>query len=151
MRRRWASTPLRRDTARHQAEQWPDPRCGMRDCNRGGPMNELTAALIEALGGRVAEPVAVPDPPPPPPQIDRRLEAKLAYTIPEAGELLGLCRASVYKLIASGELSTVNLSERAPRILRQELEEFLQRKANAARDRRAMVAATLRPRSLRSQ
>ncbi|HLG69771.1 MAG TPA: helix-turn-helix domain-containing protein [Chloroflexota bacterium] len=114
-------------------------------------MNELTAALIEALGGRVAEPVAVPDPPPPPPQIDRRLEAKLAYTIPEAGELLGLCRASVYKLIASGELSTVNLSERAPRILRQELEEFLQRKANAARDRRAMVAATLRPRSLRSQ
>ena len=117
-------------------------------------MNELTAALIEALGGRVVESETATERPATPGRgeqaVDRRLGSKLAYTIPEAGELLGLCRASVYKLIASGELSTVNLSERAPRILRQELEAFLQRKAAAATDRREMVAATLRPRSLRS-
>src|SRR5438105_1124177 len=57
---------------------------------------------------------------------------KLAYTIPEAGHLLGLCRASVYNLIAEGEITTVNLSRRAPRILREELVAFLQRKAVAA-------------------
>ncbi len=68
---------------------------------------------------------------------------KLAYTIPEAGLLIGLCRASVYKLIADGQLSTVNLAERAPRILREELQAFLQRKAAAVQARREAVAATL--------
>ena len=57
---------------------------------------------------------------------------KLAYSIPEAGRLLGLCRASVYNLIAQGEIATVNLSRRAPRILREELVAFLQRKVAAA-------------------
>ena len=71
------------------------------------------------------------------------LGSKLAYTIPEAGLLIGLCRASVYKLIADGQLSTVNLAERAPRILREELQAFLQRKAAAVQARREAVAATL--------
>ena len=77
------------------------------------------------------------------------LDSKLAYTIPEAGLLIGLCRASVYKLIADGQLSTVNLAERAPRILREELQAFLQRKAAAVQARRAAVAATLRPSAAR--
>jgi len=77
------------------------------------------------------------------------ISSKLAYTIPEAGQLLGLCRASIYKLIADGQLTTVNLSERAPRILRSELLGFLQRKAAAAQARQDAVRATLRPRSVR--
>ena len=59
-------------------------------------------------------------------------DAKFAYTISEVGELLGFCRATIYKLIAGGELRTVNLSDRAPRVLRDELLGFLDRKAAEA-------------------
>ena len=59
-------------------------------------------------------------------------DAKFAYTISEVGELLGFCRATIYKLIAAGELRTVNLSDRAPRVLRDELLGFLDRKAAEA-------------------
>ena len=60
------------------------------------------------------------------------IDSKYAYTISEVGELLGFCRATIYKLIAAGELRTVNLSDRAPRVLRDELLRFLDRKAGEA-------------------
>ena len=106
-------------------------------------MNQSTAEQTDQLADAATEPETAL------PQGKRGdlglLSTKLAYTIPEAGLLIGLCRASVYKLIADGELSTVNLAERAPRILREELQAFLQRKAAAVQARREAVAASLRP------
>ena len=67
-----------------------------------------------------------------PPAPRSLIDSKLAFTIPEVGELLGFCRATIYKLIATGDLRTVNLSDRAPRVLRDELLRFLDRKASEA-------------------
>jgi excisionase family DNA binding protein len=45
---------------------------------------------------------------PPPPPVP-----KLAVSIPEAGVRLGLCRASIYKLIRTGRLRVVKIGARS--------------------------------------
>lgn len=71
------------------------------------------------------------------------IPSKLAYTIAEVGELLGLCRATVYKLIGDGQLRTIYLSERAPRVLHEEVVAFLQRKQDEAQERSEFIRSRL--------
>ncbi len=49
---------------------------------------------------------------------------RMAYSPAEAAEVLGLCRASIYNLMARGELRSASLG-RARRIPRVELERLL--------------------------
>lgn len=50
---------------------------------------------------------------------------RLAYGPKEAAQLLGLSRAHIYNLIASGELQSTIIGQRSRRILRSELERFV--------------------------
>lgn len=50
--------------------------------------------------------------------------APMAYRVDEAAENLGLCRATIYNLIARGELRAVKIG-RATRIPASELERLL--------------------------
>ncbi|HLY66850.1 MAG TPA: helix-turn-helix domain-containing protein [Chloroflexota bacterium] len=68
---------------------------------------------------------------------------KLAYTIAEVGDLLGLCRATIYKLIGEGQLHTIYLSERAPRVLHEDVVGFLQRKREEAQERSQFIRSRL--------
>lgn len=51
--------------------------------------------------------------------------AQLLYTAEEAGHVLSLSRASVFKLIASGDLESVKIG-RSRRVTRSGLERFVE-------------------------
>ncbi len=55
-----------------------------------------------------------------------RLPERLLYRVEEAGQELGLSRATVFELLSSGELDSVTIG-RSRRIPRQALEEFVAR------------------------
>lgn len=56
---------------------------------------------------------------------------RLAYTPAEAATALGVCRATIYNLVARGDLRVIKIG-RATRILTSELEAFMARLAVAA-------------------
>jgi len=56
---------------------------------------------------------------------------RLAYTLAEAATALGVCRATIYNLIARGDLSVIKIG-RATRILTSELNAYLARLAVGA-------------------
>lgn len=58
-------------------------------------------------------------------------EQKLAYTVEEAGELLSLSRAHMYRLLESGELGSI-LIGRCRRITQSQLAAFISRKESGS-------------------
>ena len=56
------------------------------------------------------------------------LAEKLAYTVAEAGSLIGVCQRTVYSLIESGELKSVKFRKTrrvTPEAIREMLPEFI--------------------------
>lgn len=53
---------------------------------------------------------------------------RLAYTVEEAAELIGMSRSGLYKRIAKGEIATLKIGA-ARRITREQLHAFLESKA----------------------
>jgi excisionase family DNA binding protein len=55
----------------------------------------------------------------------RIADERLLLRVPEAAEVLGVSRATVYQLLASGELRAVRLGDKMTRITRQALGDFV--------------------------
>lgn len=58
---------------------------------------------------------------------------RLVYTISEVAELLGVCRAQVYRLLQANRLRSITIGRRGQRITAVELQRFLE---DQDRDRR---------------
>lgn len=82
------------------------------------PVRRGRAAATDAANIEVPAPQAIT----PPPASDR-----LLLRIPEAAEVLGISRSTMYKLIAAGDVPTVRIGERAVRVSRAALEAFVDR------------------------
>ena len=109
----------------------------------GGPYGKhvvqrdrVAQARDEPTTGQVHETLTAP-------ALSALTTSKLAYTIVEVADLLGLCRATIYKLIGEGQLRTIYLSERAPRVLHEDVVAFLQRKRDEAVERSEFIRSRL--------
>ena len=69
--------------------------------------------------------VLVPDAtdPPQPQRVELFAGAKDVNTVPEVAEAFGVCKQTVYRLIASGELESVHVG-RAVRVTRQAMVDY---------------------------
>ena len=119
-----------RDLVRHR------PLSGGPDGKPGVQRDRVAVARAEPTKAEVRESVTAP-------ALGVPAASKLAYTIAEVAELLGLCRATIYKLIGEGQLRTIYLSERAPRVLHEDVVAFLQRKRDEAVERSEFIRSRL--------
>ena len=55
-----------------------------------------------------------------------------AHTVREACRLLGVSKPTFYRIVKRGELSTINVSIRATRVLDSEITRFQKRKSSLA-------------------
>lgn len=74
-------------------------------------------AAVDILEQLAAQPVADEEPPPEPPRMVPAApvvipSSKLAYSIKEAAQALGICRSTVYELMNSGEIKTFKIGQR---------------------------------------
>jgi excisionase family DNA binding protein len=65
------------------------------------------------------------------------IESKRAYSPEEAGEVLGISRVTVYRLLNSGDLVGIKVGAHARRILREDLEDYLKRQRELELERLA--------------
>ena len=65
---------------------------------------------------------------------------RLAFRVPEVGELVGIGRSKAYQLVASGEIPSIRIG-RAVRVPAQALKDYLARKQAEAEGEQHPVAA----------
>jgi len=61
---------------------------------------------------------------------------RLAVTVPEAAEMLGVSRWQAYKLVRTGAIPSVKLGPRSTRILVKDLEEHLRQMSRSCEEGR---------------